>query len=783
MQLFKKYLKRTLAAIGIVLAALFLFLLVVGLFYGEKVKQVIVKEISKKLSIELTVNQIDFSVFRNFPSASVELIGLKSAEKLPVNNTPMLTAGRLSLLFDIFDMLWGDYTIEKLVLKDALLNLVVINEQQNNFTIFQSQDDGKKTSSVVINLQKVLLNNVQVFYYHQPSDQEYIFEIINGNLEGAFSRDIFTLEMAGDIHTKHVRSGENLFLKDRDMKISLTMNIDRLKNLYTFRDASISSPGINLSVDGSIQDNSEIKLLNLTIRTDKTDIQGFLGLIPEQLKEDIRGYSIDGEFRLNAKVEGEFSGDKVPQISFDFEVMKGKLKDIASGIFLQNVSFKGNFENGSSGSQETYKLVLHDFIAGINAGQIKGELVITNFRKPYINASLTSVINLDKLDEIIHIDDLESISGLLELNIKFNNTLKNLHKFTINDFISSRTSGTMKISNVDLKIKNNPVEYRNLKGSFQFNNKDLLIEDFSGNINESDFNMKGYLLNILAYAFIPGEDIKIKADFTSSKLNMDDLLSLRKDKSGAGYRMKFSDRVNFNLDLKIADFTFGTFRAQNITGNPVMKDKKLNVNDVKFNSMEGKTELSGWIDGNYPDKFWISFTAGLQQVNISELFSQLGEFGQQNITSNQIRGKVDATIYYKSFIDPELNIDPKSVYALGDIVIHEGELIRYTPLYKLSKYIKQKELEHIRFSTLINQIEIKEEVVYIPEMDIESSTLDLKIFGNHSFKNTIDYHIRILLSELLSKKDKPKEEEIEGIFRGGGRFGTNNTLPAHDRQC
>ena len=194
-----------------------------------------------------------------------------------------------------------------------------------------------------------------------------------------------------------------------------------------------------------------------------------------------------------------------------------------------------------------------------------------------------------------------------------------------------------------------------------------------------------------------------------------------------------------------------------------MKNNKLTIQDASLNSMEGRTLLNGFVDRNYPDQI-TDFKAELTDVNIEQLFFQCDEFGQQNITSNHLRGKMNATIYYKSFIDPELNIDPKSVYALGDLVISQGELIKYTPLYKLSKYIKKQELEHIKFSTLKNQIEIKDEVVYIPEMDIESNSLDLKIYGNHTFSNIIDYHVRVLLAELLSKKDRKKEEEIEGIF-------------------
>jgi len=69
----------------------------------------------------------------------------------------------------------------------------------------------------------------------------------------------------------------------------------------------------------------------------------------------------------------------------------------------------------------------------------------------------------------------------------------------------------------------------------------------------------------------------------------------------------------------------------------------------------------------------------------------------------------------------------------------------------------------VRFSTIQNQIQLKDQVVSIPEMDIESNTLDLKISGTHSFQNEIDYHIQVLLSELISI-NKYKEEDIEGIF-------------------
>jgi len=58
----------------------------------------------------------------------------------------------------------------------------------------------------------------------------------------------------------------------------------------------------------------------------------------------------------------------------------------------------------------------------------------------------------------------------------------------------------------------------------------------------------------------------------------------------------------------------------------------------------------------------------------------------------------------------------------------------------------------VKFATLKNQIEIKDKVISFPAMDIKSSAINIQASGTHTFDNVINYRLRILLSELLSKK-------------------------------
>ena len=78
-----------------------------------------------------------------------------------------------------------------------------------------------------------------------------------------------------------------------------------------------------------------------------------------------------------------------------------------------------------------------------------------------------------------------------------------------------------------------------------------------------------------------------------------------------------------------------------------------------------------------------------------------------------------------------------------------------------------EDLYNIRFATLSNRIQIKNQVITIPEMDIKNNALNLTVSGYQWFNGDLDYYIKIKMNELLSKKfqtkRKIKEEDFEKL--------------------
>jgi len=131
--------------------------------------------------------------------------------------------------------------------------------------------------------------------------------------------------------------------------------------------------------------------------------------------------------------------------------------------------------------------------------------------------------------------------------------------------------------------------------------------------------------------------------------------------------------------------------------------------------------------------------------------------------------------------DPDMKLDKNTFLADADIIIQDGELIGFEPMEQLSRFVDIEELMHIRFSELKNEIFIRDREVILPQMDINSSALNLSGSGIHSFDNYYNYKIRLSLSEVLSRKRRrQRDSESENAVIEETRQGRINIYLAID---
>lgn len=145
----------------------------------------------------------------------------------------------------------------------------------------------------------------------------------------------------------------------------------------------------------------------------------------------------------------------------------------------------------------------------------------------------------------------------------------------------------------------------------------------------------------------------------------------------------------------------------------------------------------------------------------------MGNFGQDVVMDKNLKGRVTATIDFRSRWSNKLGINSNSVVMKSNVTVENGELVNLQSLLALSRYLKAADFKTVKFSTLTNTIEIRNREILIPRMEIHSSAADINVSGKHSFDNIVDYKLQLYLSQLIGRKVKQQHTEFGTIEDDG----------------
>jgi len=216
--------------------------------------------------------------------------------------------------------------------------------------------------------------------------------------------------------------------------------------------------------------------------------------------------------------------------------------------------------------------------------------------------------------------------------------------------------------------------------------------------------------------------------------------------------------IQFKLNAAILKFSYAKFEANAITGEIEIKNQKAIVSDMKLQTMEGEAEIDAYAD-NSDNKLDVVLQSKLKNINVAGMFLQFNNFGQTTLQEKNIKGFATADLEFSGSWSNGLEPDLNSIKSNINLSLDRGELIDFKPLLSLSKFVDVLDLQKIKFSNLRSNIEIKDKTIFLPSTSIKNSALNIIFWGTHSFDNDINYHIELLISELLAKNGKIKTKK------------------------
>jgi hypothetical protein len=738
--------------------------------YEKEVKQYLVTQFNKQISTKVAIEDIQFSVLRNFPDASITFIhvvadGAYVGPDSSMSNPKLLKAASVSFAFNIEDIFRKEYRIKRIIVSDGELNMRVDSCGDDNFHFWKAQKD-TTSSNFRFQLNRVLLQNIVFSFKAEKEAQDMKALVKQLVFSGDFSNNAYTLQAETQFTALHTRWAGGHLPENKAVSASVTLQVN--KNQYSISDGSLQFADLAFHLGGELRKMPYYTDLQVFVNADNINIGSALSLLPDSLQHYRQEYEGEGILNVKSTIQGKLGIDYTPAIKLDIVVNKAKLKAIAQHLELADISFSANYSNSAQNKIGTNRLLVKSFKATFEGKPIIASFMVDNLIDPTITLKAQADIDLAKWRAFTQSTLIEKASGSAHIHIAYYGKIM---QKDFKNYIQQETdkgkhynlSGEIWLKNVSLLLKGQKQELQHMTGNIILIDNKLVFNNFALLLNGNDFNINGTTENLVDNYFDKYVRVKVALAINSNHLNAENLSAFNNTTSASS-----TSALSYNFSgyfaLNIGQLTYAKFSATHVLGTIAFDGDEWKTNNLSFNAMSGHVDVKGSVDMTYKkDTAIIILNARLKQINIKQLFAQLNNFGQIVLTDKNLEGTLTSDIDLAAPCDKHFNINPSNFYANCSLTIENGHLHDFQPVLALSRFVKLADLKDIHFSTLHNQLEIKNRNIVIPEMEIKSNALNLTASGIHHFDNTVDYKLTLLLNDLLGRKLKERNSEFGEI--------------------
>lgn len=730
------------------------------LFFEDDAKRFFVSKLNEQLLTEVKIEDINFSFLKKFPYATIELTNVSANEVVPTpRKEALLKAGRIYCLFNWYGLFSGKYNLRSIELEDVYLNMKRFADGTDNFHFWKEQKSTGDSPPLAINLSKVHFKNLDFRYSDNRNLTGLKLYINKGKVSGSFGDDNYTLTASADLKADNILVGGMGIPPSAKATIDFTAQVDNKRQAYVFDKADLLLGDMHLETSGVIMAGSKPSL-DIKFKGKDLSIVSVLSSLPVEYAKFANDYESSGLFYIDGNIKGPLGA---PTATAKFGVSKAKITHKPSGIAMTNVNMAGTFNSGDR--PERGNLNLTSFNFNIKEGSLSGSFFLKNLKSPYITASIKGKANLDDLKHFIPGNDIKHLSGLLTADVSIAGPVGQIEGLTEGN--TSTAKGTVQITKGLVELKAYHRVFSNINGSASFSGSTVNLQHLGFNVGKSDFQLNGNVYNFPACVLSKTAKIQVDANLSSKNVALDELVikPIENPIEDTVYVFEISERLDCNLTVNAGKITFRKFGCTNVGCNLKLFNRVIDLSGVTLSTAGGSVNMTAHIDANGAKKIHTACEAKFDNIDIHTLFYEFGDFGQTTLQSKHLKGRLTSTLAFAADWSKSLGIDMASIVAESDVEIVNGELISFEPAKAMSKFINITELDHIYFANLTNHIFIRNKLITIPSIEIQSSALNLMAYGTHTFDNVIDYHVKVNLRELLSKKflkNKPRQTDADG---------------------
>lgn len=727
----------------------------------DKILTLVREEVQDRIQGELEIEGLDFALFRHPGEIAIDLKGVRLRDSLwDVHKVTLFEARALGIVFHPWELLGTKKEWKGLYLEGASLNLFFDSLGYSNLSALRSedpepQDSSKKKASPLVRDFWIQGMNWSVVDLAKAKSFSGRFHRLRGEM---FPRSWgWTLSAAIDLQINDFafNTAKGSFMEGERLKARWEAHFHDRKKLLVLKDQRVRIGEDQLALNAVFRFYRPQDRFFLELETQGMEWNRATELVTEDIRGKLSRFNLRDPIPMEVSIDGRMKYLDTPKVDLVFQLQNNQLR--SGEIRVDSLWLKGSFTNylhpGQGHGDANSKVLVKEVKGSLLGLPFQSDSVaVTRLKDPEVFLQAKGDFPLVRLKEVLPPPLVKLYRGQMRYDIQYEGPLSM-------DRGRPSWKGFVEIRGGKLDYMPRQLQFEDLDARLRLEGVDLYMEEVLTRTGNSRLKMKGRTRDLLTYFYRNPKRVGFHWEVTSPWVDLEDFHSFlsprqnpyslpfhRPRKGSFGDQMeKVLAKSLARVEVKVDSLSYRQFQSRKLEARLILGERESRLPHFEIEHAGGKIKADVVLEERITGTAF-QMEAAIQHVDVKRLFYGFEDFGQSALSYRHLEGIFSAGVRLKGRFLITGELEPRSLDGQVDFELREGGLIQYEPLEKVGRFVfKNRNLEELRFKEMANRLDIHNGMITIHPMWIQSTALNLKVYGEYGLHGSTDIHLEIPL--------------------------------------
>ena len=738
---------------GIVVLLIVVLAIVLPLIFKGEIIEIAKKEINRNVKAKVDFADMNLSLFRSFPDFSLRISDLTVAGVEEFEGDTLADVGSVMVTIDLISVFKGNYEVKKIAIdapdiyvivrEDGIANYDIALPSEETDTIAVEEEEGEP---FVLRLNQLTVSDGRLIYDDRSLAMHLLASGLDHELSGDLSAERTQLETSTSIGTLTLSYDGVEYLTNATVVYKAGLDADLANETYTLMDNALEVNALMLNFDGTVGLDGEKTNIDLTFNTPQTDFKSILSLVPAFYTRDFESVQTSGSLTFDGEVKGYYAEERLPGFNVNIRVEDAEVKypDLPGSIREINIVSEIRNQGGDADntvvdiSRFDFRMLDNPFHAQM--------LLKTPVSDPDIQAEAKGRIDLSAVEKVYPLGNEEALKGMITADISIDGKMSDIENENYQQF---KAEGSLEMSDIRYTSSYLGKPVKIPAGRFDFSPSHLELTNLKLMIGSSDMSLEGQVRNWLPYVLSDGTisgNLSLNSDFFSVSEIMPEEMEENAPETAESDTVSYAvveipGNVDFRADASIDRLIYDSIEMKNVKGSIAVTDKKLLLENLSMNVLDGSMGLQGEYNTREPSKPLVDMNLDINELDIQQAYNTFAIMSKYLPLAEKTTGSFSSDFSFTSTLDKEMMPVYETMNGSGSIRTSRIEIKDVNTLDRIADAVKFDKIRSMVIDKIMFSFTVEDGKVIVEPFDFNFENINGELSGWTAIDQSISYDL------------------------------------------